>query len=67
MKYVVLIGDGMADDPQDHYEGRTPLEVAKTPHLDQLSRSGTLGRVRTVPAGMRSGQRRIMGTLKADS
>lgn len=55
MKYVVLIGDGMADDPQDHYDGRTPLEVAQTPQMDRLSRSGRLGLVRTVPAGMHAG------------
>jgi len=55
MKYVVLIGDGMADDPQDHHGGQTPLEVAKTPNMDRLSRGAVLGRVRTVPAGMHAG------------
>jgi 2,3-bisphosphoglycerate-independent phosphoglycerate mutase len=55
MKYVVLIGDGMADDPQEQYGGKTPLEAAKTPNLDRLSRSAVLGQVRTVPAGMNAG------------
>jgi 2,3-bisphosphoglycerate-independent phosphoglycerate mutase len=55
MKYVVLIGDGMADDPQEQYGGKTPLEAAKTPNLDRLSRSAVLGLVRTVPVGMNAG------------
>ena len=55
MKYVVLIGDGMADDPQEQYGGKTPLEAARTPNLDRLSRGAVLGLVRTVPAGMNAG------------
>ncbi len=50
-KYVVLIGDGMADYPLAELDGRTPLQAARTPHLDRLARKGTLGRVVTVPSG----------------
>ena len=37
MKYVILQGDGMADFPIDSLEGKTPLEAAKTPHMDWLA------------------------------
>jgi len=55
MKWLVLIGDGMADHPQDFPDGKTPLVVAKKPYLDLLAQKGTLGRVRTVPKGMHAG------------
>ena len=50
-KYVVLIGDGMADLPCDELDGKTPLEVARTPAMDRLARMGEFGRVRTIPGG----------------
>jgi 2,3-bisphosphoglycerate-independent phosphoglycerate mutase len=53
MKYVMIVPDGMADDPIPELDGRTPLMAAKTPHLDALARAGTVGRVQTVPPGMR--------------
>jgi len=49
MKYVVLIGDGMADYPVDELDGRTPLEAARTPNMDLVAREGWGGRVRTIP------------------
>ncbi|MDD5556752.1 MAG: cofactor-independent phosphoglycerate mutase [bacterium] len=52
MKYAVLIGDGMADYPIPDLGNRTPLELARTPALDLLARSGAGGTVRTVPDGM---------------
>ena len=55
MKYVVFLGDGMADQPLEQLGGRTPLEVARKPHLDELARSGLTGMVRTVPPGMKPG------------
>jgi 2,3-bisphosphoglycerate-independent phosphoglycerate mutase len=51
MKYLVLLADGMADVPIPALQDRTPLEAAKTPHLDRLAREGELGLVRTTPAG----------------
>lgn len=50
-KYMILQGDGMADYPIDELGGRTPLAVAKTPHMDVLAQRGTLGLVKTIPDG----------------
>jgi 2,3-bisphosphoglycerate-independent phosphoglycerate mutase len=55
MKYVVLLGDGMADDPQEELSGRTPLEAAQTPNMDRLADCGEIGLARTVPEGMDPG------------
>ncbi len=54
-KYVILCGDGMADDPVSELKGKTPLQAANTPHLDRLAGQGTLGMVRTVPSGFPPG------------
>ena len=51
MKYVVIVGDGMADDPVESLQGKTPLMAAKTPHMDWLAKHGEMGLVRTVPDG----------------
>ena len=50
-KYVILIGDGMADFPIDDLGGKTVLEMARTPAMDRLARLGELGRVLTIPEG----------------
>lgn len=55
MKYVVLQGDGMADYPLDLLEGKTPLEVAHTPHMDWLASRGLLGLAHTIPEGFPPG------------
>jgi len=55
MKYIILIGDGMADNPVPILNGRTPLEAAETPAMDALSARSTLGWVRTVPIGVPPG------------
>jgi 2,3-bisphosphoglycerate-independent phosphoglycerate mutase len=55
MKYVVIVGDGMADRPLADLGGKTPLEYAHTPNMDSLASVGILGRVRTVPEGMHPG------------
>jgi len=52
MKFAVLIGDGMADWPLESYEGKTPLEIARTPWMDFLAQRGKMGRVLTVPEGL---------------
>ena len=51
MKYVLVLGDGMADRPIESLGGRTPLEYAKTPTLDALSKVSEIGLVATVPEG----------------
>ncbi len=54
-KRVLLVPDGMADEPQAALGGRTPLEAAHTPCMDGLARGGVVGLVRTVPEGMAAG------------
>jgi len=54
-KRVLLVPDGMADEPQAALGGRTPLEAAETPRMDDLARGGVVGLVRTVPLGMPAG------------
>ena len=51
MKYVILLGDGMADYPTKMLGGKTPLQCAVTPYIDQIAAEGTLGLVDTIPAG----------------
>lgn len=55
MKYIVLLGDGMADYPVDELGGKTPLEAARTAHMDFMAREGTLGLVDTIPQGFKPG------------
>lgn len=55
MKYIVMLGDGMADYPVEDLGGKTPLEVAKKPNIDRLARGGRLGMVKTVPDGLKPG------------
>ncbi|MDD2474082.1 MULTISPECIES: cofactor-independent phosphoglycerate mutase [unclassified Methanoculleus] len=55
MKYVVILGDGMADDPLAELGGRTPLEYADTPNMDRIAREGRCGMLRTVPEGFEPG------------
>lgn len=55
MKYVLLVGDGMADEPLDKLGGKTPLEVANTPYMNKLAAGGRLGMVQNVPAGIKPG------------
>jgi 2,3-bisphosphoglycerate-independent phosphoglycerate mutase len=51
MKYIVLLGDGMSDQNLDELGGKTPLQAAKTPHMDFMARRGKLGLAHTVPDG----------------
>jgi len=55
LKYVIVLGDGMADRPLEELEGMTPLEYAKTPNMDQLAAAGEIGMVHTIPDGMSPG------------
>ncbi len=52
MKYILLVGDGMADYPMQELGGRTPLEAAKTPNMDYIAQHGRLGRIKTIPDKM---------------
>ncbi len=55
MKYVVILGDGMADYRQESLGGKTPLELAKKPNIDGLCARAEVGKLRTVPWGMKPG------------
>ena len=55
MKYVLIIGDGMADDPLEQLDGKTPLEVCKKPFFDSLCAKAELGLVKTIPEGFPPG------------
>ena len=55
MRYLVILGDGMADRPVPELGGRTPLEAAHKPHMDWLAQHGEVGMAKTVPEGMPPG------------
>ncbi len=55
MKYVVVLGDGMADWPLESLGGGTPLSCAKTPAMDALAKVSEIGIVATIPEGMAPG------------
>jgi len=55
MKYVILIGDGMADRPLPELGGKTPLEAAFTPNMDKLAKDGVAGAASTLPEGLPTG------------
>lgn len=55
MKYIVVLCDGMADEPLEELGGRTPLEAARTVNMDSLAKVSEIGMVRTVPEGMAPG------------
>ena len=58
MKYVVMLGDGMADTPVEQLGNKTPLEAANKPCMDFLAQNGTVGTTITVPGGMPPGSAR---------
>lgn len=55
MKYVIVLGDGMADEPIEALGGKTPLAYASTPAMDKLSKLSEVGLVHTIPDGMKPG------------
>lgn len=55
MKYVVILGDGMADWPLEELHGETPLSYAHTPVMDELAKMSEIGTVATIPEGMAPG------------
>ncbi len=55
MKYVVILGDGMADYPLSELNGKTPLDVAQKLFIDELCKISNIGLIKTVPDGMKPG------------
>lgn len=55
MKYIIVLGDGMADEAIASLNNKTPLEFANTPAMDALSKKGEIGMVHTIPEGMAPG------------
>ena len=55
MKYIIVLGDGMADEPLQNYGGKTPLQMAHKPEIDKLAAMGRCGRLQTIPEGMHPG------------
>lgn len=55
MKYIIVLADGMADEPLDVLGNKTPLEVADKPAMDALAKNGEIGLTCMVPAGMAPG------------
>ncbi|MDE5907967.1 MAG: cofactor-independent phosphoglycerate mutase [Lachnospiraceae bacterium] len=54
-KYIIVLGDGMADEPIEELGGKTPLAYASTPAMDRLSKLSQVGLVHTIPEGMKPG------------
>ena len=63
MKYILVIGDGMADDPVEELGGKTPLEAADKPFIDELARKGVLGAAKNCPAGFPVGSETAIMSL----
>jgi len=55
MKHLIILGDGMADEPLEDFGGKTPLQMARKTHIDWLARNGQTGRLSTVPETMHPG------------
>jgi 2,3-bisphosphoglycerate-independent phosphoglycerate mutase len=55
MKYLIILGDGMADEPLAVLGGKTPLQAAAKPHIDALAKAGRCGMLDTIPEGMTPG------------
>lgn len=55
MKYLLVLGDGMADEPLTELGGMTPLEYADTPNMDRIAREGACGMLHTIPEGFEPG------------
>ena len=60
MKHLIILGDGMADEPLKDYKNKTPLQMAVKPHIDRMARNGQTGRLITVPETMHP-QRKSVG------
>ena len=63
MKYLIILGDGMADHAIERLGGKTPLQHAQTPYMDLLARMGRNGRLQTVPEGFQPGSEVANATI----
>ena len=52
MKYIILLGDGMADYPLRELDNMTPLQAAQTTSMDTIASRGKIGMVQTIPQGL---------------
>ena len=55
MKYLIILGDGMSDEPLENYGNKTPLQLANKPNIDWLAKNGRSGLFATVPESMHPG------------
>ncbi len=55
MKSIIILGDGMADEPIEMLGYKTPLQYARTPNMDKLAQLGVTGRMKTIPDGFHPG------------
>ena len=55
MKYIIVLGDGMADEPIEALENKTPLQAVSKPAIDWVAAHGRSGMLATVPAGFAPG------------
>lgn len=55
MKYIIVLGDGMADEPLKELGGKTPLAYAATPNMDRIAKRAQIGLAKTIPDGMKPG------------
>lgn len=55
MKYIIVLGDGMADEPMQELDGKTVLAYANTPNMDKISKKAKIGLAKTIPEGMKPG------------
>ena len=55
MKYLIILGDGMSDEPLEDYNNKTPLQMANKPNIDWIAKNGRSGLLTTVPASMHPG------------
>ncbi|MEA1912150.1 MAG: phosphoglycerate mutase, partial [Spirochaetota bacterium] len=55
MKYLIILGDGMADRPIEKLGGKTPLMAVNKPYIDSVARAGRSGMLKTIPDDMPTG------------
>ena len=55
MKCILILGDGMADEPIPQLGQKTPLEYAQTPNMDRMAQEGACGLLHTIPDGFEAG------------
>ena len=67
MKYIIVLGDGMADEPIKQLDGKTPIKYAQTETLDMLSKTSEIGMVHTIPEGMSPGSEVLFRSFSAGS